>query len=574
MVDPEPALPQAALDSMERNALMNASRHGGRADMGAVMSKVLGEFPEIRSKASEVAKELKNVVESVNSLSASDQAALLERKYPGAEAPKGKEGRVGLPPLPDAVKGKVVVRLPPEPSGFMHIGHAMAFTVNYLYKEEYDGKLWLRFEDTNPRKASRRYYDSFRRGISWLGITWDFEKNVSEDTELIYGYGKRLLDEGKAYACECDEATVKKLRFDGTVCQHRSRPPEENLAAWEEMLSGKFAEGSIVIRLKGEMGNPDYSLRDPNLFRVIDHDHVVTGKRYRVWPTYDLANTVEDEICGVTHVLRSAEFHTSLQQKVREMLGFRKVDVIQFSRYNFKGTPVQKRLLRPLVESGMVSGWDDPRMPTVDGIRRRGILPETIRQFTLQVGYTRTEHEYDWSLLFAVNRKLLDPVTKRVFFVPNPVRLAVRGAASRRVVAKFHPDADLGARTLEAGDEFFVPADDISSLELGSVFRLLDLYNVELTSGGANPTAKFVGEALIQGTRKLQWVTPAHEEIKVLVPGLLFDEKGEYNKDSLLEVRGFAEPSASSLKEGDIVQFPRFGFCRKDSPGTFIMAHK
>jgi glutamyl-tRNA synthetase len=553
---------------------MNAKRHGGRAEMGAVMSKVLGEFPDVRSRASEVAKEVKQVVERVNSMSAADQADLLARRYPGAETPKGKEGRVGLPPLPNAVNGKLVVRLPPEPSGFMTIGHAMASTVNYLYKEEYDGKLWLRFEDTNPRKVSKKYYESFRRGLSWLGITWDYEKNVSEDTELIYGYGRRLLEEGKAYACECDEATVKKLRFDGTVCVHRRRALEENIAVWDGMLSGRFAEGSVVIRLKGDMANADYSLRDPNLFRVIDHDHVVTGKKYRVWPTYDLANTVEDEICGVTHVLRSSEFHNSLQEKLRETLGFRKVEVIQFSRYNFKGTPVSKRLLRPLVERGLVSGWDDPRMPTVDGIRRRGILPEAIRQFTLQVGYTKTEHEYEWSLLFSINRKILDPISRRIFFVPDPVGLKVEGAPQRRVTIPFHPEKDLGSRSIDVSDQFHVPREDLAALSKGSIFRLIDLYNLELLEGGSAPRARYSGEELIPETKKIQWVASDYYKIRVLVPDALFDEAGNFDPTSLKEVDGFAEAAFSGLGKGEIVQFPRFGFCRLDSPSTVVMAHR
>ncbi len=568
------SIPPEAIDFAEMSALANAVRHAAKAEVGAVMSKVLGEFPALRPRAADLAREVGAAVKRVNSMSAGEQATLLEQKYPEAARPKEKEGRAGLPPLPNAVKGKAAFRLPPEPSGFMTIGHAMAFTINWLYREMYDGELWLRFEDTNPKKAAKRYYESFRRGMAWLGITPDHEKNVSEDNELLYGYGAKLLDRGEAYACGCDEAKVKKLRFAGTACEHRGQDPSVNLRVWQEMLSRKHREGSYVIRLKGDMSNVDYSLRDPNIFRIIEHDHPVTGSKYVVWPTYNFANAVEDEICGITHILRSSEFHVDLQQLIREKLSFRKLEVIQFSRFSFKGTPVHKRLLRPLVEEGLVSGWDDPRMPTVDGVRRRGILPEAIRQFTLQVGYTKSEHEYDWSLLFAVNRKLLDPISRRVFFVPNPVRLTVEGAPRRKAVIRFHPEQEMGSRTIETSGEFFVPEDDVKSMTRGSVLRLMDLYNVELVKAGERPEGRYLGDPVIQDTRKLQWTTPDHAQTRVLVPDVLYLEDGKFNKDSLKEVKGFAEPALSTVNVGEVVQFPRFGFCRLDSPGTMILTHK
>ena len=219
----------------------------------------------------------------------------------------------------------------------------------------------------------------------------------------------------------------------------------------------------------------------------------------------------------------------------------------------------------------LVSGGDDPRMPTVEGLKRRGIIPQTIREFTLQVGYTKTEHEYDWSMLLSLNRKLLDPGSKRVFFVPDPVRLVVQGAPKRKATIPFHPQSDLGSRTIATSGEFYLASGDLKGAKKGSVFRLMDLYNVELTAAGSNPKGKYAGDDLIPNTRKFQWVTEAREEVRVIVPDVLFLEGDKYNRKSLREVSGFAEESVSSLKVGDIVQFPRFGFCRLDSPGTFIM---
>jgi glutamyl-tRNA synthetase len=560
-----------ALAVIEKAALLNATKHDGKAELGAVIGRVLAEIPELRSKAGPVSKEAAAAVKRVNSLSLTQQERTLKAKFPGLEEPKEKEGRIGLPPLPNAVKGKTAFRLPPEPSGFMTIGHAMAFTINSLYKEQYDGELWLRFEDTNPRKVLPKYYDSFRRGIAWLGIECDHEKNVSDDVETIYEEGGRLLEMGDAYVCSCDEAKVKRLRFEGTPCEHRDAPVETNLRLWDELVAKKHREGSFVVRFKGDMHSPNYSLRDTNLFRIIDSPHPLTGTRYTLWPTYDLANAVEDEMCGITHVLRSSEFRNELQQLIREALKFRRLQVIQFSRFNFRGAPVSKRLLRPLVEKKVVSGWDDPRMPTVEGLKRRGIVPQAIRDFTQQVGYTKTEHEYDWSMLLSLNRKLLDPISKRIFFVPDPVPLAVEGAPRRKVTIQFHPQADLGFRTVDTRGEFFIAAGDLKSVKRGSVFRLMDLYNVELTSTGKEAGGRYAGDEVIQDSRKFQWVTPTHVEVGVTVPDVLFLEGDVYNKDSLKEVHGFAEECTSALKVGDIVQFPRFGFARLDSPGRFIL---
>ncbi|MDG6902327.1 MAG: glutamate--tRNA ligase [Nitrososphaerota archaeon] len=557
---------------VERAALTNALKHDGKAEAGAIVGRVLAERPDLKPQAGQILKEAAAAAKRVSALTPGAQRKLLAEKYPDFSDDQQKQGRTGLPPLPNAVKGKTAFRLPPEPSGFMTVGHAMAFTINYIYKQDYDGELWLRFEDTNPRKVQPIYYDSFRRGIDWLGIHYDHEKNVSDDMELIYEHGRKLLEQGEAYACSCDEAKVKRLRFDGVACEHRASPVETNLRVWDELLAKKHKEGSYVIRFKGEMQSPNYSLRDTNLFRTIGSPHPLTGTKYTLWPTYDIANAVEDEICGVTHVLRSSEFRNELQQLLRDALGFRHVEVIQFSRFNFKGAPVSKRLLRPLVEKKVVTGWDDPRMPTVDGMKRRGIIPEAIREFTLQVGYTKTEHEYDWSILLSVNRKLLDPISKRFFFVPRPVRLSVKGAPEKVVDLPFHPQKDLGSRRIRTSGEFFLPSDDLVGLAEGAVVRLMDLYNVRLTSGGAKPEGEYAGDDMVPGMKKVQWVTGEHLEATVVSPGELFLEGDVYNKESLQELSGYVESAASGLSVGDIVQFPRFGFCRLDSTASFIRA--
>ncbi|MDA4123245.1 MAG: glutamate--tRNA ligase [Thaumarchaeota archaeon] len=571
------SLSESDRSSMEKYALQNAVRHGGRAEVGAVVSKVLGDSPSLKSIAKEVARAAAEVVKGVNGMTPAAQEKTLADKYPEAmAAPEKKEGRVGLLPLEDAVKGEFVVRLPPEPSGFMHIGHAMAGTINAVYRDTYEGKLWLRFEDTNPRKVQKRYYESFRTGYTWMGIKWDYEKNVSSDIDLLYEYVQTLIEAGDGYACSCPADLMKKLRFEGKPCEHRDQGVEKNMSIWDEMLKKKHKEGTYVIRLKGDLASLDYSLRDPNIARIIDYPHPITGDKYVVWPTYDFEVVVEDQVCSVTHILRSSEFHVGLQDMIRKMLGFPVISVKQFSRFNFKGTPVAKRLLRPLVEEKLVSGWDDPRMPTIEGVIRRGISAEALRQFTIQVGYTQSEHTFDWSLLFSVNRKLLDPVTKRFYFVPDPVKLTVEDAPRRDATIPFHPLGKLGERTIATAGQFLVPSSDIGQMKEGQVFRLIELYNVKLVSKGTdgNAMGTYLGDEMVQDTRKLQWVTPdASEGVEVMELSDLFREDGTFNPESLKIRLGVVEKAFGSLGPGEIVQFPRYGFVRLDAPGRCVLGH-
>jgi glutamyl-tRNA synthetase len=344
------------------------------------------------------------------------------------------------------------------------------------------------------------------------------------------------------------------------------------------MLTRKYKDGEWVIRLKGELDNLDHSLRDPNILRIIDAPHTLVGTKFVVWPIYDFENVVEDKLCGVTHVLRSSEFHLALQDRLRKLLGFPEVVVEQFSRFNFKGTPVGKRLLRPLVEEKVVTGWDDPRMPTIEGVKRRGIVPEAIRQFTLQVGYGKTEHTFDWSLLFAVNRKILDPISRRVFFVPDPSSLVVKEAPNRRVSIPFHPtDEKLGNREMVVGADatLWIPSSDLSTLKDGEVFRLMDLYNVRLSKKGNHLEAEFAGDERITESRKVQWVVDGPEKVAVdvLEPSELYLDDETPNPNSLIIRKGFAEPAFASLVKGEIVQFPRYGFVRVDAPGQCVLAH-
>ncbi|HIQ29297.1 MAG TPA: glutamate--tRNA ligase [Candidatus Caldiarchaeum subterraneum] len=560
-------------------ALKNAVDHGGRAELGPVIAKMVAESPEVKARIKELRPVIQEAVEQVNAMSLEEQVRRLEEIAPELLRREARKEEKKLPPLPNAVKGKVVTRLPPEPSGYMHLGHAMSGLLNYLYARMYEGGLWLRFEDTNPRKAGLEYYENFRRGYRWLGIEWDYEKNNSDDMKLYYEYAEKLIKEGHLYVCTCTPEEMSRQRREMRECLHRRHTTDENMELWSRMQDGGFKEGEAVVRLAGDMRSKNTAMRDPVMFRIVEHPHPIVGDRYRVWPTYDFAASIQDSLCGVTHVLRSSEFafRDELQNYIRRLLGMRNPTIIEYSRFEFKGTPTSKRVIRELIEEGVVEGWDDPRLTTIDAIRRRGILPEAIKEFTItQTGFSYAKRVYDWSLIASINRKILDPVARRMFFVPEPVKLTVEGLGYSEVTLPYHPSRDMGVRVLKVDNWVYVPRNDLTKIGVGNMLRLKQLANVKLTTlEDDTAVGEFMGKEPVEGVPIIQWVGLESADVVVYKPGELIADDGSVNRDSMGILRGVAERSVETVRYDEVVQFERFGFCRRDSGEElkFIYAH-
>ncbi|MCS7116429.1 MAG: glutamate--tRNA ligase [Nitrososphaerales archaeon] len=562
---------------IRKHALLNAYKHEGKADTSAVISKVLGEDPQLKQMVKTLIELVKEVVAEVNRMSVEEQFNILNSEYPELLLKETRvkfEGRI-LPPLPQAKKGEVVTRFPPEPNGYPHIGHAKAAIIDETYARMYDGKFILRFDDTNPAKEKLEYYDAILDGLKWLGIKPDIIKNTSDDIELFYEYAERLIKAGHCYVCTCEPIVIKRNRAEGRECACRERAIEKNLELWNRMFS-TFKQNEAILRLKVDMKHVNTALRDPTLFRIVEAEHPLKKDRYRVWPTYDFAVAIEDSLDGVTHAMRTKEYELrdELYYLLLRLLNLRQPLLIEFSRLELEGTPVAKRFLKPLVDNRLVSGWDDPRMPTLVGLRRRGILPEAIREFILSLGVSKVESKPSWDILESFNRKLLDPIAKRYFFVPNPVMLEVQDAPHLKVRLKHHPNLDLGYREIEAKDHFYISRDDLKNLKVGDRVRLMDLYNVKLIEKGEDSViGSFAGSEIIEGIPKVQWVTERYIEFTVLIPGPLYIGD-RFNEESLKVERGFAEEACSGLKVGEMIQFVRFGFCRIDAPSIAILTHK
>ena len=565
-------------------ALKNSVEHGGKAQSDAVIAKFVGSKPEWRSQIKSHISEIKAVVQQINLLSLADQKSLLEELAPGVEASKKQTSEQHqLPPLEGALQGEVVTRFPPEPNGYPHIGHAKAAIIDQEYARMYGGKLILRFDDTNPLNERMEYYEAISEGLKWLGIKPDIVKNTSDDIDLLHKYGRRLVELNGAYVCICSQNTIRNLRARGIPCECRL-DPAISLDRIGKLFDGSYEQNEAIVRFKGDMADRNTAMRDPTLFRLIEHDHPKLGNRVRVWPTYDFAAPIEDSIDGVTHALRTKEYELRnvLYFAILERLNLRKPHLIEFSRLEFEGIPVSKRKIKPLIENGTIKSWDDPRLPTLAALRRRGFMPQAIRKFVLSLGLTLAETKPPFESLEAFNRKIVDPISLRLFFVKNPVEMHVRGGPEMEVVLKNHPtDANLGTRTVKVDDLFYISEDDALELKVGDEIRLIELYNVKITNIDQKNGSRLIitteasGNDIRQSLPKIQWI--AKNDIidyKVMIPKELYMSEDEYNTNSLEVSQGFAESFVSRLEPDSLVQFVRFGFCRIDHNQIAIMTHR
>jgi len=563
-------------DKIRKLALQNSLEHGKTQDK-IVLAKILGQEPQLRTQVRDVMPTISEIVGEVNQMSPEQVRAEIAERHPDllAEKPQRHEEREGLPPLDGAEHGKVVTRFPPEPNGYPHIGHAKAAIIDEEYARMYGGKLILRFDDTNPEAERLEYYAAIKVGLDWLGVKYDTVKNTSDDMELLYKKGKEMLDGSFAYICTCKQESISSDRREMRACKCSFGSQEQNYERWDKMFS-KYKQGEAIMRFRGDMKSDNTVMRDPVMFRIIDTKHPLLGDKYRVYPSYDFAVAIEDSIDGVTHAFRTKEYElrNELYYSILDRLKMRKPKVIEFSRLGFEGMPVSKRILRPLIEEGKVGGYDDPRLPTLEALRRRGIRQDAIRKFVLSLGFTKADTLAPFETLESFNRKIVDGESVRLHMVKNPELIRITGLPSSTITMHNHPTKDMGSRTVELGEEFLVEQEDMQNFKVGEEVRFMGLGNVEITQVGETAEGRYTGDELKQSIPKVHWVAEhTAQRIKILVPSQLFFGE-EFNEKSLEELNVFTEPYYLELKEGKEIQFVRFGYCRKDSLLQAIYTHK
>jgi glutamyl-tRNA synthetase len=567
---------------IKKIVLRNAIEYGGSARYDVVISKVVGLRPDLRPKIKEQIPLIKKIVDEVNSLDQADQErmALKLRVFENVnKGAKRKEGQ-NLPPLQGASIGRVVTRFPPEPNGYPHIGHAKAAIIDQEYARMYDGKLILRFDDTNPLNEQLEFYDAIKEGLEWLGIKPDLVKNTSDDIELLQSYGRKMVTNGDAYVCTCRPEEIHSMRAKGVNCPCRSLDSSDRMTRLEKFFDGSFEQNEAIIRFRGDMSDLNTAMRDPTLFRIIDADHPKLGRRIRAFPTYDFAAPIEDSLDGVTHAMRTKEYElrNTLYFSVLRSLGLRMPLLLEFSRLEFEGMPVSKRKLKPLVEGGLVSGWDDPRLPTLAALRKRGVLPEAIHKFVLSLGISLADTKPPFESLESFNRKLLDLISLRLFFVKDPVEIRIVNPTLRKIELKNHPTAQLGTRNVQTSDRIYIDKADADRLKGGQEIRLMEMHNIrldEVIQGKAGEYLRVIntGQEIKTNIPKVQWVSNDDMvPFTVIVPDKLFINE-EFNKDSLHTYNGIAESYVSKVRAGSSFQFVRFGFCRLQNNGVAIYTH-
>ncbi|AUM67110.1 glutamine--tRNA ligase/YqeY domain fusion protein [Brevibacillus sp. 7WMA2] len=506
---------------------------------------------------------------------------------------------------------EVVTRFPPEPNGYLHIGHAKSICLNFELAKEFNGKAFLRFDDTNPTKEDQEYVESIKEDVKWLGFEWNELYFASNYFEEMYERAILLIKKGKAYVCDLSAEQMREYR--GTLTQpgkespYRNRSIEENLDLFERMRKGEFADGEKVLRAKIDMTSPNMNMRDPVLYRISHATHHNTGDTWCIYPMYDYAHPLEDAIEGVTHSICTLEFedHRPLYDWVVAETEMKHVPhQYEFARLNLTQTVMSKRKLKQLVDENIVDGWDDPRMPTISGLRRRGFTPESIRTFAREIGVARSYSVVDSKMLDHFIREDLKLKAPRTMGVVKPLKVVITNYPEGQVEwleAEINPEnPEMGSRLIPFTREIYVEQDDfmenppnkyfrlfpgnevrlkhayfikcneVIKDENGNVIELHCTYDPETKSGSG-----FTGRK-VKGT--LHWVDATHAipaEFRLYEPLILDEEEEEgktfldyINPSSLEILQGFVEPNMAEAKPQDKFQFFRHGYFNVDPKHT------
>jgi len=539
---------------IRKHALANAVKFNGKANPGAVIAKIIAEMPEAKSEMKIVGKEVNEIVKHINELSLDTQMHELEEKFPEMLEKKEKEERNIFAFLNIKPGSRVKTGFPPGPEKYPHIGHAKSALVNYLLAKQYGGVFVLRFEDTNPNLVKAEFYDIMLDNLSWVGVKWDELQYASDYMELFYEYALKVIKDGKAYMCFCDDEAIKLSRGEGLACKCRSHSIEENLRYWNEYST--YEEGKAILRLKIDLEHQNSTMRDPTIFRIIDTPHARLGTKYRIWPNYDFQNSIMDGYFKLTNRIRGKEFEmrNELQRYIQEMLGLEITDIYEYARFNVVGVEASGRKIRELVNNGEYIGWDDPRLTTIVALRRRGFLPEAIKNFVLSSGMNKSESTMTWDDLIIQNKRIVDKTAKRFFMMHDYENIIIEGAPHQNIQLRYHPEIDeLGHRELEVERDFLILKSDLKELKDGELYRFMDCLNFRKSGTIYQFDSKEYEQFRNNGRKIMHWL-PAYGNVEI-----------EILMDDTKMINGVAEHNIKHLKVGEIIQFERFGFCRLDA---------
>ncbi len=567
---------------IRKAALLNAVGHEGKAQAGAMVGKVLGERRELRNRVKDLSVVINEVVSEVNSLSLSEQKAIVEKNWPETQKKREVEEKK-LSPLPNVDKyKKIITRFSPNPDCVLHLGSARAIILSHDYARMYSGKFILRFEDTDPKikKPVLKFYDSIKQDLKWLECNPDEEYIQSDRLPIYYEWTEKLIAGDNAYVCECAVEEFRNKTIAKQACPCRDLPSEEQLERWHRMLDGYYNEGQAVVRVKTDLKNPNPAVRDWPALRVINtkkYPHPRVGSKYIVWPLYNLAAGIDDHLMGMTHIIRGKEHYTNMvrQKYMYQHLGWEYPEAIHYGRLKITGAALSKSKIVAGIKEGDFADFEDPRLGTFQALRKRGISPQAIKKIIIDVGIKSNDVTLSWETLNAYNRKILDATSNRYFFVATPTELKVIGLPK-----VFTAKLPLHSEHLERGFREYVIAPsgeekvtnlwiaqhDAEAMQPLQTIRLMELFNIKVDGKTGNEvTATFTSESY-EDIRKIkaqliQWVPKGTEYQTQVV-----------QQDASV-IEGYAESECKKLKPNDIIQFERFGFVRVNEAGKKLIVY-
>ncbi|MFP4230193.1 MAG: glutamate--tRNA ligase [Candidatus Nanohaloarchaea archaeon] len=550
----------------KKYALKNASEYGGECNPGAVIGKIMSEEEFDPEEVQEVAGK---ICGEVNSMSQEEQDEALEK----FEFKDEEDEHDPIPDLDVEEDKEVVLRFAPNPNAPPHIGHARGMIINGELKQKYDGKLILRYDDTDPvtkRPLKNKEYDAYemiKEDYEWLGYEVDETRYSSKNFDKYIEVAEELIEMEKAYVCKCSQEEGQEYRKEGEPCPHRDQSAEENMQLWEEMKNGGLDEGEATLKVKTDMQHKNPAVRDFVAFRIIDEpDHPITGDKYRVWPMLDFQGAVEDHLMGTTHIFRGKDLRASKERQkyIYSYFDWEYPEVRHWGNVQVSGfnAPVSGSKLSEMIENGELDGWDDPRAPTLRALKRRGFQPEAIKEFFVEMGVTENDIEASLEGLEKANTRVIDEEADRAFFIREAVKLEISGLPEDlKAEIPVHPEVpERGLRehelSVENGElEIFIEQSDLSD----GYFRLKGLCNVEIKDGKAEFRPGDHKDALKNDADFIHWLPLSVEKATVRMPS---------GKD----IEGLVEPV--EIEIGEVIQFERFGFARKDSENIFYFAHE
>lgn len=544
-------------------ALKNALDFNGKVNKNVVLGLVLRDSPAFKKDVPNVLKEIERIISEVEMLPLPKIKQQLQKLAPELLREKKEEKVEGpLKPLPNAAKGKVVVRIAPSPSGPLHIGHAYGASLNYEYAKMYDGKFLLRIEDTNPENIYAPAYEMILEDTQWLS-----DNNVaqvvvqSSRLGMYYDYAEQLVQKGKAYVCKCDPDEWREKKNQGIACSCRNLSVKEHNLRYAKMFS-EYAEGEAVLRLKTDIKHKNPAMRDFPIMRINEHVHPRTGKEQKVWPLMVFSVAIDDHELGVTHVLNGKDHADNAKKEtmIMDCFGWKHPEYKHWGRINFEGFTLSTTQTKHAIEQKVYSGWDDLRLPFLPALRRRGYQPHAFRKFALEIGLSLADksvsQEEFWKMVNSFNREVIEPNANRYFFVHNPVEISIKGAPKKEAHLDLHPDyPKRGKRTLFTEGKVFISQEDLKKLGKGKIHRLMDYCNFTLNGN----SWKFVSEDYEDYKTNpdkgfiIHWLPASKDVVQVEV---LLDT-GE-------KALGIGEKALEKIKEKEIVQLERMYFAKLD----------